>query len=81
MGLQGALSGYLKAVLHGTVACSDSEHFTADDHSSATIRVVGVRMCARRRWITSRGNRIPAAGELDATPASRIPLPLLTALR
>jgi hypothetical protein len=44
--------------------------------SPAAIRVTGVRIRACGRWITSRGKRIFAAGELDATPASRGTSPL-----
>jgi hypothetical protein len=51
-------------------------NLTADDRSSAAIRVTGVWIRARGRWITSRGGKIFIAGELDATPASRGTSPL-----
>jgi hypothetical protein len=51
--------------------------FTADD-PSAVIRVAGVKIHARGKSITSRGQNILAAGELDAILARRRASPLLT---
>jgi hypothetical protein len=42
----------------------------------AVIRVAGVKIHARGKSITSRGQNIFAAGDLEATPASRNSFPL-----
>jgi hypothetical protein len=53
------LSGALIGARDGTVSQTDQTasavNFTADDRSSAVIRVTSVRIRARGRWITSRG--------------------------
>jgi hypothetical protein len=51
----------------------------AADDPLATIRAAAGPTRTRGKSITLRGQKILAAGELDATPPSRNPFPLLTA--
>jgi hypothetical protein len=65
------LSGALMGVHDGTVPQrirSDTAKESRIDPSSAAIRVAGVVIPARGKSITSRGQKIVVAVELEATP-------------
>jgi hypothetical protein len=62
------------------VQCPEMDQTASAESSPPTIPqpicAIAVLICARSRWITSRGRKIFAASELDATPASRRASPL-----
>jgi hypothetical protein len=77
--LQVALSVHLMRDCHGTVYSADQNantaSLTADDslHCDSCHRHQDSCLCG---WIAARGKGILAAGDLEATPASRNPSPL-----